>query len=139
MSEKLHNNQCRQRGLLTLPPSQFGQRVSETRVMRMKPEVCYFLFWFSAAAVFVSGQAFADKPAGLSPQSLTVPSGPTSLKGLGESFSPNIATGTGSYSVPLDVPPGFLAPSLALSYSSGSGKSEVGVGFGLIRSMRAKV
>ena len=75
--------------------------------------------------------AFADKPAGLSPQSLTTPAGPTSLKGLGESFSPNIATGTGNYSVAIDVPPGFLAPSISLSYNSGGGKSEVGVGFKL--------
>ena len=87
-----------------------------------------------AVAVFTwTAAALADKPAGLSPQSLTTPAGPTSLKGLGESFSPSIATGTGSYSVAIDVPPGFLAPSLSLSYNSGSGKSEVGVGFNLPR------
>ncbi len=78
--------------------------------------------WATVAVVTVSGQAHADKPEGLSPQTLTVPSGPTSLKGLGESFSPNVATGGASYSVGIELPPGILTPSLSLVYSTGSGK-----------------
>lgn len=60
-----------------------------------------------------------------------MPHGPASLKGLGESFEPSSATGTGSYAVPLEVPPGFLAPSLSLTYSGGHGKSELGQGWKL--------
>lgn len=86
---------------------------------------------FGLLSFFMSYNVYAEKPAGLSPQSLTTPNGPTSLKGLGESFSPNIAQGTGSYNVPLIVPPGFLAPDIALAYNSGSGKSEIGMGFKL--------
>lgn len=75
--------------------------------------------------------AFADKPAPLSAQSLKAPSGPTALKGLGESFAANPSTGTGSYTVPLLVAPGFVAPTLNLNYTGGSGKGELGVGFTL--------
>jgi RHS repeat-associated protein len=78
-----------------------------------------------------AGVARADKPAPLSSQTLKAPSGPASLKGLGESFSANPATGTGSYSVGIALPPGFVVPSVSLTYSGGSGKGEVGVGFQL--------
>ena len=48
----------------------------------------------------------ADRPAALSAQTLKAPSGPASLKGLGESFEPNLSTGTGNFSVPITVVPG---------------------------------
>lgn len=47
------------------------------------------------------GQALADKPEPLSAQTLKLPSGPSSLKGLGESFSADAASGAGSFSVPI--------------------------------------
>ena len=81
--------------------------------------------------VLAAASARADKPAGVTAQTVKLPSGPTSLKGLGESFEPNIATGTGSYSVGIELPPGFLQPSLTLGYSGGSGKSELGMGWQL--------
>jgi RHS repeat-associated protein len=52
---------------------------------------------------------------------------------LGESFSPNPATGTGSFSVPISLPPGLLTPQVTLSYNGGHGKSEVGSGWHLSR------
>jgi hypothetical protein len=76
-----------------------------------------------------SHAARADKPEPLSAQTLKAPRGPASLKGLGESFSANAATGTGSYSVPITLPPGFLLPQIALKYTGGAGRSEVGLGF----------
>ncbi len=83
-------------------------------------------------AVLMAGSgARADKPPPLSPQTLTLPNGPTALKGLGESFAPNVAQGGGSYAVPLQLPPGILAPKLALAYHSGTGRTEIGVGFSL--------
>ena len=51
---------------------------------------------------------------------------------MGNLFDQN-CDGTGSYSIPIQTPPGFLAPSIALSYNSGGGKSEVGIGFKLPR------
>ena len=77
------------------------------------------------------GLARAESTPPIQPESLTLPKGPGSLKGLGESFAPNLATGTGNYSVPLEVPPSLLAPALALRYSGGTGRTKVGVGFRL--------
>lgn len=73
--------------------------------------------------------ASADRPAGVTAQTVKAGSGATSLKGLGESFSPNLSTGTGSYSVGIEVPPGFLQPSLSLQYAGGSGKGPIGMGW----------
>ncbi len=58
---------------------------------------------------------------------MNLPSGATSLKGLGASFEPNVATGTGSYSVAIELPPGFLMPTVDLTYAGGNGKSILGV------------
>jgi hypothetical protein len=87
----------------------------------------------AAFATFgIFGQsAWADQPPALSPQTLTLPDGPTSIKGLGESFSPNLAAGGAGYSVDIELPPAILAPSLKLAYSTGTGKGELGVGFSL--------
>ena len=79
---------------------------------------------------FVSS-ARADRPAPLSAQTLKAPSGASSLKGLGESFSASPTTGTGSYSIPIVLPPGLATPAVSLNYSGGSGNGEVGVGFSL--------
>ncbi|HET9956395.1 MAG TPA: toxin TcdB middle/N-terminal domain-containing protein, partial [Polyangiaceae bacterium] len=89
------------------------------------------LAWFVACLTTLAGTARADRPAPLSAQTLKAPSGPSSLKGLGESFSANPGTGTGSYSVPITLPPGSVMPSIALRYTGGAGKGEVGVGFTL--------
>lgn len=83
------------------------------------------------SAWWVCAPAMADKPAGLSPQTIKLPAGATGLKGLGESFEPNISTGTANFSVPLDTPPGRVQPSLALLYVAGSGRGPVGVSFEL--------
>ena len=56
---------------------------------------------------WVAEGARADKPAGLSPQTLVSPSGPASLKGLGDSFSANASTGTGGFSIPAVWPVGL--------------------------------
>ena len=87
--------------------------------------------WMAAGSVPAGRQDRADRPAGVTAQTVKLPSGPTSLKGLGESFEPNMSTGTGSYSVKIDVPPGFLAPAVSLSYSGGTGKSELGMSWQL--------
>jgi RHS repeat-associated protein len=85
----------------------------------------------SVATLSLTGAALAERPAPLGPQTLKVPSGPASLKGLGESFSENVSTGTGSYSIPIELPAGFITPRVSLSYAGGAGCSELGVGFRL--------
>ncbi len=65
-------------------------------------------------------------------QSISMPQGGGAIKGIGETFQPNAFSGTGSYAIPLPVSPARgLEPQLALSYNSGSGNSEFGVGFSL--------
>ncbi|MCP4610072.1 MAG: hypothetical protein GY845_15295 [Planctomycetes bacterium] len=60
---------------------------------------------------------------GVTPQSLALPDGSGTMQGMGESFAPNLNTGTGTFSVPISLPPGRrgLQPQFGLSYSAGSG------------------
>lgn len=70
---------------------------------------------------------------GVSPQAISLPSGPGSIEGLGESFEPQLNTGTAVYRVGFVVPPGRAgqAPTLGLSYNGGSGNGIVGIGWSL--------
>jgi RHS repeat-associated protein len=70
---------------------------------------------------------------GISSQVLSLPSGGGALKGIGETFSPDLFTGTGNLTVPLDLPPGRngFQPQLHLGYSTGTGNGPFGVGWQL--------
>src|SRR5437870_100838 len=84
-------------------------------------------------AIGIASTARADDRSGVRPEVLSVPSGPGSIEGLGDAFSPSQHTGTGNFSIPIRVPPavaGFVA-SVALHYSSGSGNGEIGLGWSL--------
>ncbi|HBB87907.1 MAG TPA: hypothetical protein DC047_09850 [Blastocatellia bacterium] len=65
--------------------------------------------------------------------SVSLPKGGGAIRGLGEKFGVNPATGTGSLSVPLASSPGrsSFGPQLSLSYDSGSGNGPFGLGWGL--------
>ncbi|WP_295450098.1 hypothetical protein [uncultured Thiodictyon sp.] len=69
-----------------------------------------WLFALSATATT------ADK-SGVQPTVLSLPSGPGSIEGLGESFQPQLNSGTASYAVPFAVPPGRagFAPSIGIA------------------------
>ncbi|WP_426625352.1 toxin TcdB middle/N-terminal domain-containing protein [Leifsonia sp. McL0607] len=56
-----------------------------------------------------------------------------SVAGLGETFAPDLSTGTGTLSVPIDLPngPNDCGPKLALRYDSGSGNGPFGMGWTL--------
>ncbi len=64
---------------------------------------------------------------------VSLPGGPGSFEGLGESFQPSMSTGMGSHSYPLTVPIGTagMAPQLALSYQGGGGNGVLGLGWGM--------
>ncbi len=64
---------------------------------------------------------------------ISAPKGGGALKGIGEKFSPDLHTGTGNYSVPIELPPGRngLQPKLSLAYSTGNGNSPFGLGWAL--------
>ena len=64
---------------------------------------------------------------------LARPSGGGALRSLGESFTPDLLRGSGSYAVPIEVPagPNGLRPSLTLRYSTGQGNGPYGLGWQL--------
>lgn len=74
----------------------------------------------------------ADKN-GVSPNSISVPKGPGSIEGLGESFQPSLNTGTAQYGLGLKVPQGVAGhtPALRLNYESGGGNGPLGYGWNL--------
>jgi RHS repeat-associated protein len=85
----------------------------------------------SDSTVYAKAGAQAS-PADLLP-SVTLPKGGGAIRGLGEKFSVNAATGTASMAVPLPLSPGRsgFTPSLRLSYDSASGNGPLGFGWSL--------
>ncbi|RYD50437.1 MAG: hypothetical protein EOP52_14115, partial [Sphingobacteriales bacterium] len=65
--------------------------------------------------------------------SLSLPKGGGALKGIDEKFSVNAVNGTASVELPLPLSPGRggFTPALSISYNSGGGNSEFGLGWGL--------
>ncbi len=65
--------------------------------------------------------------------SINLPKGGGSIRGMGEKFAANPATGTGSVSIPIISSPsrGGTGPSLALQYDSGAGNGVFGIGWSL--------
>jgi hypothetical protein len=65
--------------------------------------------------------------------SISLPKGGGAIKGIGEKFSANPVTGTGSMSVPIAASPGRsgFGPQLALNYDSGAGNGPFGIGWNL--------
>lgn len=70
---------------------------------------------------------------GISGQVISLPQGGGAISGMGESFSPDLHTGTGNFSVPIALPPGRnnFQPELSLGYSTGNGNSPFGLGWHL--------
>jgi RHS repeat-associated protein len=66
-------------------------------------------------------------------QTIAVPQGGGALHGIGETFAPDLHTGTGNFSVPIAAPPGRngFQPQLSLNYSTGSGTGPYGLGWSL--------
>ncbi|MBI3053968.1 MAG: VCBS repeat-containing protein, partial [Betaproteobacteria bacterium] len=64
---------------------------------------------------------------------ISVPKGGGALHGIGEKFSPDLFTGSGNFSVPINLPPGRngFQPQLSLVYSTGNGNGAFGMGWAL--------
>jgi RHS repeat-associated protein len=62
-----------------------------------------------------------------------IPKGGGALSGIGETFQPDLHTGTAHLSIPLPLPPGRggFVPTLALAYSSAAGNGPFGLGWSL--------
>lgn len=73
--------------------------------------------------------------------SINLPKGGGAIQSIGEKFSVNAMTGTGSASIPIPISPsrnGF-APQLGLGYDSGAGNSPFGLGWNMgVASIRRK-
>src|SRR6266481_8449396 len=68
-----------------------------------------------------------------SDQAISLPQGGGALHGIGETFSPDLHTGTGNFTVPIALPPGRngFQPQLSLVYSTGNGNGPFGLGWHL--------
>ena len=88
------------------------------------------LFFYTISLCIGIGVAQEDK-SGVKPQVISLPSGPGSIEGLGESFEPQLNTGTAAYSVSILVPKGTnnLQPNVTLVYEGGRGNSPFGIGW----------
>src|SRR6185295_643729 len=91
-----------------------------------------------AKASFAQGPSAGSRPAAQTPGSgllpaLSLPKGGGAIRGIGEKFANNAATGTGSLTVPIATSPGRAGAELVLqlSYDSGAGNGPFGLGFGL--------
>ncbi len=64
---------------------------------------------------------------------ISLPKGGGAVKGIGETFQPNLFTGTGDFSVPIATSPGRagFGPQLKLQYSTGNGNGPFGLGWDL--------
>ena len=66
-------------------------------------------------------------------QTLSLPSGGGAIKGIGETFQPNLFNGTGNYTIPIGTSSarGDSGPKLSLQYSAGNGNGPFGFGWQL--------
>jgi RHS repeat-associated protein len=73
------------------------------------------------------------KSSGSPTQRISLPKGGGALHGIGETFSPDLHTGTGNFTIPVSLPPGRNAfnPQLSIGYSSGQGNGPFGLGWSL--------
>ena len=75
----------------------------------------------------------AQLPTPADPPAVTVPRGGGAVRGIGEKFSANPATGSAGLTIPLPLSPGRagFTPTLSLSYDSGQGQGIFGLGWTL--------
>ena len=84
-------------------------------------------------AISQSGPAPIQSSFHVAAPSISLPKGGGAIRGIGEKFSANPVTGTGSMTVPITTFPGRsgFGPQLALSYDSGAGNGPFGFGWSL--------
>src|SRR5215217_8845609 len=70
---------------------------------------------------------------GASQPAVALPKGGGAIRGIGETFQPNLFSGTGDFTVPIATSPGRggFGPRLALQYSTGNGNGPFGLGWQL--------
>lgn len=93
-------------------------------VARLPSAVLLSTLLFLSPALSVAGEK-----TGVGLNKISLPSGPGSIEGLGDSFEPQLNTGTSSYSIKIASPPGVagLQPNVVLRYNSGGGNGPFGI------------
>ncbi len=92
------------------------------------------LFWAVLPwLALLSAHASTLDKSGVHPNAVSLPKGPGSIEGLGESFQPTLNTGTAKYGVQVAVPPGVAGhtPKIGLAYDGGNGNGPLGFGWSL--------
>jgi hypothetical protein len=74
-----------------------------------------------------------NNQSGTSNQAISLPKGGGAIKGIGETFQPNLFSGTGNFTIPITTSPGRsgFGPQLTLQYSTGNGNGPFGLGWSL--------
>lgn len=92
-----------------------------------------FIALFALVVVSTPVDAIVPSKSGVTPNAISLPTGPGAIEGFGESFDVQINTGSGRYSLPMKVPPGRVGfePSLGITYDTGFGNGKVGMGWQL--------
>lgn len=74
---------------------------------------------------------YGENKSGVDPQVISLPDGPGTISGLGESFSPKLNNGTAPYTIKIEVCPGVAGfqPEIAFTYDSGFGNGPLGLGW----------
>ncbi len=107
--------------------------IADTRRLRVKVACCLAVITPLLFLLLYPMAAYAQDKSGVKPQVISLPSGPGSLEGLGETFQPDLSTGTSSFPVKFVAPPGRagLQPALDLAYNGGNGNGPWGMGWKL--------
>ncbi len=111
------------------------RRVVEVSRLRLRGSVSILSRFVAvlgiATVIAAPARVLADH--GCSDERVSLPDGPGSIGGVGDNVDIDANMGSMSYSVPFELPEGYATatPSLGLSYSSGAGAGEVGVGWSL--------
>ncbi len=93
----------------------------------LKSLICMLAGLVATATVY----AQQDDKNGVTPNTISRPSGPGSLEGLGDAFQPALNTGMAKYTVSFALPDGVagFTPQLSLRYDSGRGFGVAGIGW----------
>lgn len=86
------------------------------------------------ACCLQSNRAFSADKSAVGLTAISLPKGPGSIEGLGDSFQPSLNTGTATYQLPLVLARGVngFVPKLALQYEGGGAAGPLGVGWSLM-------
>ncbi|MCC6144731.1 MAG: hypothetical protein IT368_13070, partial [Candidatus Hydrogenedentes bacterium] len=89
----------------------------------------------AASAVLVAAggaaPAFGAEHTGVDPRVVKLPDGPGSIQGLGDTFEPDLSTGTAEYAYDIATPSAPLVPSFSLEYNGGNGDGILGIGWAM--------